>query len=128
MKTLIPRFASGSESETIKDWMRRTPEADLGILDYPTCTVLASENGAGPIAYLPAHTALMIESVAMNPNAINSLAKAEALNDLMKAMFLLASGVGIKEVYFLNTDEKIAKLAKKRGFEELPFKLLRLKL
>lgn len=69
----------------------------------------------------------MLESLAINPES-SELDKAQALRDLVKAVSLLASTEGITEIYMLDGGGGVAELATKHGFEELPYKIYRLKL
>jgi len=68
-----------------------------------------------------------VESLALKPE-LDSLTAAQAARDMMKGIELLASGEGVREIYFIGTDETVLELAGKHGFEVLPWKLLRLKL
>jgi hypothetical protein len=70
-----------------------------------------------------------MESVAMNPEA-SDLDKAQALRDMTKAATLLASSHGIREVYFLGGQGGVGEMATRSGhcFEELPYKVFRMKL
>jgi len=53
---------------------------------------------------------------------------AQALRDFTKAAELMASTQNIRELYFLCRDDALIAMAKNHGYEEMPFKVLRMKL
>lgn len=121
------RLAQPEESKQIVDWLNNTPEFDPGILKYPMLGVHCAYNGAGPIAYLPFQRVIMLESLAVNPEA-GPVDRGRAYRDLVKGVTLVASAEKIRELYFLATDEKVAKMAINHDFEELPWKVCRMRL
>lgn len=127
MEQLKLRLASSEEAKEIGDWLKLTPEFDPGILKYPTFRIITSYGSKGNIAHLPSQQVLMLESVAASPEA-DDAEKAQALRDLVKASQLLASSFNLKEIYFLATDENVAKIAINHGFELLPWKVCRMRL
>ena len=114
--------------EIARGWLDRVPEFDSGILAYPTTRLLCAYN-SHPVGFLPVHKAAILETLALNPEASNE-DKAQAMRDLVKAATLTASSDGIKEIYFLGTDKHVIDIATKPGvgFEELPWKIYRMKL
>ena len=120
------RFAQKEEAKQIVEWLEGKPGYDAAVLDYPTLKVLCSYNDV-PKAYVPFQTVAMMESTANNPEA-NEGEVAQAFRDCVKAIGLLASAAGMRELYFLATDEATAKMAEKRGFERMPWPALRMKL
>lgn len=128
MRELKLRVAVPEDTEKIVEWLNANPRNlfDPDILKYPTLRVLCAYNGA-PVAFLPTQKALFLESLAVNPQA-NDLERAEALRDLVKGAQLLASSDGIKEIYLFGEDKTVLDIAEKRGFERLPWPLLRMKL
>lgn len=99
---------------------------DPRVLEYPNTAVLKAFKGK-PVGYIPVQTVAVLESFAPDP-AASDYERAEALRELVKAAALLGWGVGIREIHFIVSDEATAQLALKRGFEEIPQKVLRLKL
>ena len=128
MNELKLRVALPKDTKTIVEWLNADPKNlfDPNILEYPTLRVLCAYNGA-PVAFLPTQKALFLESMAINPKA-SDLERAQALRDLVKGAELLASSDGIKEIYLFGEDERVLQIAEKRGFERLPWPLLRMKL
>lgn len=121
------RLADPEESQTVVDWLNGNPDNDFdpGILKYPTLQVLCSYNGIGPLAYLPMHRGLILESTARRPG-LSDVDSVQALRDLVKGAELIASANKIREMFFLMSDEAIAKVAMDHGFEMK--RALRLKL
>lgn len=110
------------------EWLKNTPEFDPRILTYPTLRVLCAYNEHGTKAYLPSQLALVLESVGKNPDA-DRLTMAQALRDLVKGKELIASQLGVREIYFIGTDSFVADMASGQdGFEVLKWPVLRMKL
>lgn len=108
------------------EWLEKVPEFDKGIMGYPSLRMLCAYNGE-PVAYLPIQRVAMLESLALR-EGLDDLTAAQAMRDLVKGAEIVASSDGIREICFLGTDEAMVKIAKHQGFEELPWRLLRLKL
>lgn len=127
MRQLKLRFAVPEDKDQLLEWLHATPNNDFdpNILTYPTLRTMCSYNGAGPVAFLPTHKAMILESTALAPS-ISEIDSAQALRDLVKAAQLMASAEGMKELYFIVSDEAIAKVAADHGFEEK--RVMRLKL
>jgi N-acetylglutamate synthase-like GNAT family acetyltransferase len=128
MNQLKLKVGQADDVKEIVDWLNanQTNGLDPDILKYPTLRIVTAYNGRN-IAHMPSQQALILESVAVNPEA-TTLEKAEALKDLVKAQELLASSFGLKEIYFLASDRTVLEIASKRGFEVLDMPVLRLKL
>jgi N-acetylglutamate synthase-like GNAT family acetyltransferase len=114
--------------ETLVKWLHETPNNlfDRDVLRYPETTVLCAHD-AKPVMYLPVQVAAVLESIAHKPDA-TPLEMAEALKETLKVITYLCKQRGIHEIYFLCKDEDVVKLATRHGFEEMPWKTLRLKL
>ena len=124
MKNL--KIKMGTKDEA-KASLALTPEFDPRILDYPTLKIVTTYNGKGFISHLPSQQALVLESVGVNPEA-TELEKAQAIRYAINGQMLVASSFGLKEIYFIGTDERVISLAEAHGFERLPWPVLRLKL
>lgn len=113
----------------IADWIVQTENNgfDPQTLGYPTVQYLCSYSTDGPVAYLPTQKVTMLESIAIKPG-LDLLTSAQAVRDMVKGAQLEASGHGIKEIYFLSNVPSTVEFAKNNGFEEMPYKVLRMKL
>src|SRR2546423_9122915 len=85
MEQLKMRIARKEDTEEIADWWGKTRNNafDADIINYPTFRAITSYNGVGNVAHLPSQQVLMLESVALNPNA-KLLDSAQAFRDLVK--------------------------------------------
>jgi|SRR5579883_3075021 len=129
MKQLKLRFAGPEDAGTLLEWLEGNPENDFDrdILGYPTLQIVCAYSEQGPVAYLPIQKALVLESTARAPG-ISEGDSAQALRDFTKAAELMASSQGIREIYFLCKDERLVAMAKSHGYDELPWKTMRMKL
>ena len=128
MKMMI-RKAKPEDAQNILEWglaQQEKNELDVNCLLYPSTEVLCAENGQA-VAYLPVQLAAMLESVIVNPN-VDRFYQNQALYYLVSRILEDAAKQGIREAYFLGTDEEISKLAEKVGFKELPWKVFRIRL
>lgn len=115
MKQLNLRYAREGESEQILSWMKGnlSNHFDPQILKYPTLRMLCSY-GDMPVCYLPVHKVLMMESIAVNPEA-SRFDVAQALRDLTKATQLIADAEQMKEVYFVGGHGGVGEMAAGNG-------------
>lgn len=129
MRQLKIRASQPEDTKEIADWLVSTEGNlfDPGILKYPTLRTISAYNGDGNVAHLPAQQAMMLESLAVRPG-VSILDAAQAFRDLVKGMELLASTIGIREMYFICKDENVLKVAEGHGFERIEFPVVRLKL
>ncbi len=129
VKQLKLRFARPEESGQVVEWIRGNPENDFDpdILNYPTLQVFCAYSDEGVEAYIPSHNVKVLESTALKPGIEIGVA-AQALRDFTKAAELMASTQNIRELYFLCRDDALIAMAKNHGYEEMPFKVLRMKL
>ena len=130
MKQLRLRAATPEDAKTITEWLNQNPfnQFDPAILQYPTLRVICSSKPGGePVAFLPSQKALILESLAVNPSA-TPLDSAQAMRDLTKAYTLYASTEGIREIYILDGGGGVDQLAQHHGFEQLNYRLYRMKL
>jgi hypothetical protein len=129
MKQVWVRPANAGDLEKLVDWTVASLEAshfDPDILGKPSTLLLAAHDSQ-PITFLPLQMVLMLESVVSDPEA-SPERRALAIRELTKAAAYVARSKGVNELVFLPTDPELEKLAKKHGFEELPYKVMRLKL
>ena len=129
MKQLKIRVARPEDAEQIAKWLVETPNNlfDEEILRYPTFSVVSAYNGDGNVAHLPSQLVVMMESLAVRPGA-SLLDAVQGFRDLVKAIELIASQRGIREIYFVCKDEDVLKIAQNHGFERIEFPVVRLRL
>lgn len=129
MNELKMRIARLEDAKEIGEWLVGTQGNlfDPEILDYPTFRAVSAYNGEGNVAHLPSQQALMLESLAVNPK-VPILEAAQSFRDLVKGQQLLAISFGIREIYFVCQDENVLRLAENRGFERIPYPVVRMKL
>jgi len=125
------RPAKPNDAESAAEWAAVGFERNLfdpDILSYPQTTVFCAETDAGElVSFLPAQLVVMLESVASDPNAGDSM-RGRALYFLFKHMQRIANVLHVRELYFVGTDEKLNVLAERCGFEKLEFPVYRFKL
>jgi len=129
MKQLKIRAARPEDTKEISEWLTKTQGNlfDASILEYPTFSAVSSYNEDGNVAHLPAQKVTMLESLAVRPGA-GLLESAQSFRDLVKAMELVSSSFGIREMYFICQDENVLKVAEGHGFERIKFPVVRMKL
>lgn len=132
MKQLKLRGIRKDDIPQVVKWLNANPlnSYDPRILDYPTLKIFTSYGDNGNVCHLPIHQVYMMESIARNPEE-SDLNVAQALRDLTKATELAADAAGIREVYFLGGEGKVGAMAasaKDHSFEELPYKVYRMRL
>ena len=114
--------------EEVKSWLSTTRNNDLdpAIFSYPTLRVLCAYDGEAE-AYLPTQLVVMLESLALKPG-IDAHRYLDAIRSLVKGVTLNASSLGVKEIYFIATDEDVLQVALNHGFERINSPVLRMKL
>ena len=132
MNPVAVRPVTPADAETVLSWMAlnsRNSLIDTDVLQYPSTNILAAQrmHEQEPVAFLPVQLVAMLESFAPRPGATDR-DKAAALFELGKTVIFLALQRGLSEIYFITGDEPTADFAKRHNFEEVPGKILRLKL
>ena len=119
-----------SDIEPVIDWCQANQERnafDRDVLTYPATKVLAAHNGEKVFAYMPVQGAAMLESIGPNPDA-TPLEVSSALFEMVQGAALMAHANGMREMYFLSSDEVTSRGAEKMGFVELPYRVYRKRL
>lgn len=80
-----------------KEAQKRT-SFDVGIIGYPRCAMLMTENDKGRLAYLPVQTVLMAECFMPKPESTNK-ERAASLGLFDKALGKIGKGMGVGDVY-----------------------------
>jgi N-acetylglutamate synthase-like GNAT family acetyltransferase len=129
MLPVFVRAARKEDREKFAEWAAKTPknELDLDVVGYKSTSFRCAYNRDKIICFLPVQRALHMESLARNPDASDTEVAA-ALLALLQDTMRSAEEEGVGEIYFMGTEETVPKLAARRGFEELPYRIFRLKL
>lgn len=116
---VMVRFAE--KDEPYKEWLKANETRngfDPQVLDYPCTKILAAHTNGTVFAYMPVQSVPVLESIGPNPEA-SPLAVATAVMEMTKGAALMGHGAGMREMFFLGSDENTAAAAKGLGFEDL---------
>lgn len=116
--------------EPVIDWCQTNSGRnafDRDVLTYPATKVLAAHNNGTVYAYMPIQGAAVLESIGPNPEA-NPVQVAASIVEMVKGACLMAYANGMREAYFLASDDITAEAAGMMGFEELPYRVYRKRL
>ena len=118
-----------SDAPTFTRWSLETNGNlfDPDVAKYPSTTVWAAFNKKGTVAFLPVQRPLMLDSLAINPEADKGDV-GMALKELTQNAVTQAHAQGAGEIYFLCKDESTMEIAKRHAYEEMPWRLFRIKL
>lgn len=117
-------------TEPVVDWCQANSARnafDRDVLDYPSTKVLAAHDNGTVHAYLPVQGAAMLESIGPNPDS-TPLEIANGVVECVKGAALMAYANGMRELFFLASDDLTAQGAEKLGFEKLDFTVYRKRL
>lgn len=120
------RPARKGEGETFLEWSKLVPGFDWEIAYQPGTFTLASFNKSKIISYTPVQQPFVIETVAHNP-AATDLEVAQGMGEVVKFLVAQCYIKGVAEIYFLASDKDTAEFAANKIFEELPYKVFRVK-
>lgn len=126
---LFVRPAKPEDSEQFLEWSRNTPDNgfDSKVASYPSTITWCVYDRFGPLAYMPMQCPLVMDSLASRPGASKSEIAA-ALKELTQEFVTQAHIRGSGEILFLGTEEGTDQMARNQIFEELPYKVYRLKI
>lgn len=121
------------ESEPVVDWCQANSERnafDKDVLSYPSTKILAAyqdrEDGK-VVVYMPVQGAVILESIGSNPEAsVQEIT--QAMIECVQGAALLAHMQGMREMFFLASDESTALGAEHLGFEKVEMALYRKRL
>jgi hypothetical protein len=110
------------------DWSLETPNNgfDPEVPKYPSTITLCAYDKDGPLAYMPVQQPFVMDSVASRPGASKGQI-ALALKEFTQAIVTMSHLKGVGEIYFLGTEDGTNKMAENQFFEELPYKVFRVK-
>lgn len=117
------------ETQMFFDWGKENPvnEFDPEVPYYSSSSTWCAYDSEGPIAYQTLQQPLMLESLAPRPGA-DKFKVASALKELTQNAISQAHLKGVGEIYYLSSDPATDAFAAHQIFEELPFKVFRLRL
>lgn len=126
---LFIRPAQPEDSEKFLEWSRNTPNNgfDPEVARYPSTITWCVYDKSGPLAYMPMQCPLVMDSLASRPGASKSEI-ASALKELTQQFVTQAHIRGAGEILFLGTEEGTDHMAVNQIFEELPYKVYRLRI
>lgn len=120
------RPARKEEGPQFFEWSKNVPGFDPEIAYHPNTVTLAAFNKSKVIAYMPVQAPFFLETLALNPEATN-IEAATAMAEFVKYLVSQCIFRGVPEIYFLGTDQLTDTFAVKHVFEEMPYKLYRVK-
>lgn len=131
MKKYVARIVSPLDMRNIVEWLhlnRKKNKYDPEILSYDSTRIVAVDVDGEPQCYLPYQLVIMVESLAPKPGS-GKPQIAKCLKEAIHAVVRIAKQSHIGEVYFLCApeDKETASFAKLHGYEEMPYRVLRLK-
>lgn len=129
MKKIYVRPAQEQDKQLYFDWAVESTvnEFDPQVALYPSSSTWCAYDSEGPVAYQTLQQPLMLESLAPRPGA-DKFKIASALKELTQNAITFAHSKGVGEIYFLGSDEDTDKFAVQQIFEELPYKVYRLRI
>jgi hypothetical protein len=118
------------EKEPVVEWCQANSARnafDEAVLSYPSTKVLAAHNNGTVYAYMPIQGTAMLESIGLNPEA-TTIQITQSVMEMVRGAALLAHSAGMRELYFLASDDNTGKAAEQMGFVPLPYKIYRRRL
>jgi len=125
---LYVRPARAEEADQFKEWSLANPKGnfDPAVAAYPSTITWCVYDEYGPIAYMPMQCPLMMESLAPRPG-LSDIEKARAMKELTQQFVTQGHIQGAGEIYYLSSDPDTDKFATNQIFEELPYKIYRVR-
>lgn len=126
---LFVRPAKPNEAEKMLEWGLKTPENhfDPDAVVYPTTYTLCVYDKDGPFIFMPVQQPQLIDAIAVKPGT-DARKAALGLKALVESVVTQSHIKGSGEVLFLATKEETCEFASNQVFEELPYRVFRLKL
>lgn len=112
------RPANKDDAAQCAEWMAANDQNDASLGSLVGAHVTAIDNDKGTVLYVPAKLVLMLDSLAINPDA-SQYAICRSLD-----AFLATLPGGVDVYYLSRGGQQLDKHAKRRGFKELPFKVM----
>lgn len=111
------------------EWSRDTKNNlfDPEVVNYPSTLVRVAYNCLHSIVFVPVQRPMMLEALAINPEA-TEMEVAAGLKELTQDAVSKAHDLGAGEIYFLCRDEVTSAFAEKHGYEKINVPVYRIKL
>jgi hypothetical protein len=129
MNKIFVRPGRPEEANTFAQWSLANPVNgfDPAVAAYPSSVTWCAYDDEGPLAYQTQQHPVFLESLAMRPGA-TKLQTASALRELTQNAITNAHIRGAGEIYYLSSDPGTDEFASNHIFEEVPFKVFRVKI
>jgi hypothetical protein len=129
MNHIFVRPAKPEDTKKFIDWSLETPdnEFDPEVVKFPSTFVLCAYDKTGALAYQPVQQAFIMDAFAGRPG-LSKLETAAAMKEFTQELVTQAHIKGVGEIYFIGTESGTNDMAKGSVFDELPFKVFRLKI
>lgn len=126
---LFVRPAVAEDTEQFLEWSlaNTKSEFDPAVAAYPSTITWCVYDEYGPLAYMPMQCPLMMESLAARPGT-SDIEKARAMKELTQQFVTQAHIRGAGEIYYLSSDADTDRFAANQIFEELPYKIYRVRI
>ena len=129
MKHFFVRPTVPADAERFYQWSAGTTGNlfDPDVMTYSTSFCLAAYDKNGVGMYLPVQQPFFMDSLAYRPG-LGAVDAAVALKELTKALITQAHIKGVGEIYFVCRDDATTEYALRQGFEEMPYRICRMKI
>jgi len=128
MDLMFVRPVKPGDERRFLDWSLENPNNgfDPEVAKSPSTFVLCAYDKSGPVAYQPVQRVYMMDSYAGRPGN-TKLQTAGAMKELFQETVTQAHINGVSEIYYLGTDSGTDAMTTNHAFEELPYKVFRVK-
>lgn len=116
---MVVRKARFVEGPILAAWLLANKDRnslDPDVLDYPRAEVLVACEGEVPVAVMPVHAVVMLESMGYRPGT-PAKDMVNAVDALIDSATSIATSAQMKELVFLSSDPEVDRAAERRGFE-----------
>lgn len=130
MNRVYVRPIEPEESQQFFDWAKENEDKsqfDPAVPLFKSSTTWCAYDKTGPLAYQTFQRPLMLESLAPRPG-LSPIQTSFLLKELTQMAISQAHCGGAGELYFLGTDADTDAFATNKIFEELPFRVYRVRL
>jgi len=129
MKNMFVRPARPDDADKFLKYSLETPGNlfDPGVPQYQNTFIRCVFDSNGPVLFAPIQRPLVIDALAFRPES-GSMERAVAMKEMVQDVISQAYIQGSGEVMFVCKDSSTAEFAKRQLFEELPYRLFRIRL